>query len=189
MSEEEIKPEGQEPAPEPETMSVPKSEWEAMQAKLANLENKDLNFKTLREKKLSALSDEEKEEIHKKTLEVVEKSKEIEDKQNKFIELQRKEYIDDALNAIVGEDEKEREKILFHYNRLSDKADTKREIITKVRDAYNLAKSKRESVGDVVANAASTYWGAQPKRQEKRFDEKPEGQDLLERMGIKSPKK
>lgn len=169
-----------------EEVSISKQEYEAMKSKLASFENKDFNFKALREKKLAALSEEEKEVLHKKTLEVVEKSKEIEESQKKFIEKQQDEYKEDALDAIAGDDKEKREKILFHYNRLGDKADTKREIIAKMRDAYKLASGSSHSVTESVASAAGTYWGVTPKTKEREnFAEKSDGKKLLETMGIK----
>ena len=46
---------------------------------------------------------------------------------------------ENGLDTLAGDDKDLREKITFHYNRIKDPSDTKKDIEKKLRDAYILA--------------------------------------------------
>jgi len=121
-----------------EALAEKEAEVEAAKAQLAELSEKlekanekDRNFAKLREQKnkAEALIEQLKQETEEKLVKV---KKEI-------LESVSKDYYNEVLNQLSGDDEELKKKIVFEYGRLSDIAGTKEEISKKLRDAYTLA--------------------------------------------------
>ena len=112
-----------------------------LQEELLKLSDKDHNFNKLKEKTKN------KEDEIKKSTEELDEAKKV------FVERQTLEYEQDALSALAGTDEKEKEKILHYYNNeLTTTAITKNEIMEKMVKAHKLAiePSKYNPINQVV---------------------------------------
>ena len=164
----------------PEAYAALAAEKEELAEKLAKLEEKDMNFATLRKGKLGALTEAEKEKYLGEELEGVKKQ------QEEFHATQVQERIDEALDVFAGDDKESREKLLERYNRITDKAVSRKEIMTKMKEANDWAGSKTSQV-DQLARAASHYAAPSGPKAEKRFSETERGQEFRKAIGIPDP--
>jgi len=178
--EDENNPEGQENDEKP----ISKEDYDALvndkkqlEDDLKKLKNKDRNFEALRKKQLGDLSDEERKQL------LGDKIEELESKQKEYRQSQIKERYDDALDIFAGEDKDLREKIEHHYNRLSDEAVTLKEITSKMKDAYNLARPGIVPV-DPINKASAYFRGVEPRVESKRFSDTEKGKQLFKDLGM-----
>lgn len=166
-----------------------RAELEDAKKRLAGLEDKDRNFKNLRTKKLSELADEEREKLSVKEVElfqrqeaVEEQTRKVSEEQEKFTKRMQEEYRDDAIAALVGEDEETRKKVLFHYDRLRDEAETKEDIRKKVRDAVRLTRDEGES--SPLFRHAPNLGSESPRASHKGFAETERGKAFAKSLGL-----
>jgi len=129
--------------------------------KLGKLEGKDLNFAKLREQKQEA---EDKVERVKQ---------EMEESLGKFkkeiLEGVSKDYYNETLGSLAGDDAELKKKIEFEYNRLNDPVNTKEDISKKLRDAYILA-TKLDDSGALSSSAVSSGGSSKLKfKQDNKF--------------------
>lgn len=152
--------------------------------KLAGLENKDFNFKHLRD-----MNAEEKAKLTAQELElrqrqekVEEETKKLRENQEQFTKSTVEEYRDDAITMAVGEDEEVKKKVLYHYDRIKDEARTKTEIRKKVQDAVKLARD--DSAGNPMFRANPNLGGEAPPRRGKGFGDTAEGKAFAKSLGM-----
>lgn len=102
-------------------------ELNRLKSEFEGLDDKDRNFAKLRaqikdkEKQIEALKEEFSSEIRKLRTSLQEKS------------------VQEMINNLVGSDEELREKVLYHFNRLSGKDDDPEDVQERIKDAYLLA--------------------------------------------------
>lgn len=132
-----------------------KEENEQLKKEIAERGNKEFNYRALRKKQLAniQLTDEEKQQLIGADLEELRKEQE----QARQSTIQ--ERMDDALELFAGDDNDLREKIKFHYARISDTAVTRQEISKKMKDAYNLAVAGNSVQIDPIARANAYQYG------------------------------
>ena len=124
-------------------------------SKLKKLENKDYNFKKLRD-----MSSEEKEKLSATEIELKKKQEELEESQASFQTTIVESSKNEALAVLVGDDKKIREKVLHNYDRIKGNAVTKDEINNRMRDAYNMLGVGAAKVSNPITAAAGFQGGA-----------------------------
>src|SRR3990167_11400581 len=161
------------------------AEMEAVQAelkttneKLGKYESKDYNFSALRKQK------EDTEENIKKIKEEVDLK--IGEVKKEILEGVSKDYYNETLVTLAGEDPELQKKIEFQYKRLGDVAGTKEEISKKLRDAYVLATGGENTGAINQSTISSGGVGKVQFRQNNKFtpEEKAFGQKLAAIGGI-----
>ena len=111
-------------------------ERDKIQKELEGLKDKDINFSALRSK----LSEKDKEiDSIKKEIDT-----KIGSAKKEVLDAVMKDYYDDTIKRLAGDDKELQDKIELQYKRLSDAAGTKDEISKKLNDAFVLAAGKRE---------------------------------------------
>lgn len=141
---------------------------------LKKFEDKDLNFKTLREAKEKA--EKERDELTKS---IDEKLKDVE---TRITEKFTGDYLDDKIKDLSGGDAELEKKIRFHYDRIKDIATTKEEISKKLADAVAIVS---QSTGNRVLNGRIiSSAGVGPIKPKFSGDLKPEVKELAHKLGI-----
>lgn len=164
----------------PEAYEALKAEKATMEAELAKLREKDMNFAALRRKQLGELTDEEKEKY------VGDKLEEVEKKQQEFHQSQVTERVEDALDVFAGDDKAAREKLKFHYDRIRDEAVSRKEILLKMKEAAKLADVGPVTT-DSFSRAASHYGSPTAPKAEKGFAESERGEEFRRVIGMPNP--
>lgn len=144
--------------------------------KLSKLENKDMNFKKMRD-----MTQEELNKLSSKEVELIKRQEKMEEEQRSFVETQIRSYKDESLAVLAGDDEELHKKVLFHYDRIKDEAVSKQDIQRKMRDAYRLAKSD-SNTSDPFATIHN-YSGTAPKAG-KEEGIKGDLKDLASKFGL-----
>jgi len=140
MSEDEIVEGAKAPETQPpvagETVSLSKAEYEKMQSDIEHLKTQDRNFSALRNKQLGTLTPEEKEKVFGEEMELIKKT------QAEFVQSQRQERIDDALDVFGGSNAEAREKFAFYFknDRRSDTAMSAKEILSLMKEYQPLVR-------------------------------------------------
>uniref|UniRef100_A0A6M3IP54 Uncharacterized protein n=1 Tax=viral metagenome TaxID=1070528 RepID=A0A6M3IP54_9ZZZZ len=129
-----------------------KKALEQTRLKLEKLENKDFNFKRLRD-----MSKDEKDKLTATEMELKQKAEQLEENQYKFTEQLQNSYKNEAMAVLVGNDKDLQKKVLYNYNKLNSPDGTKEEVFSKMRDAYNMLGASNNSINPV--NAAATHHG------------------------------
>jgi len=125
------------------------SQLDSVLQELDKYKRKDYNFKQLRD-----MTEEEKAKLSASELELRERQERLEAEQKEFKNNINKNYVEDALSLFSDGDKDLSEKIMFHYDRLIDKGETKDQIIKKMKDAFTLATAQSHSGYSPVARAA-----------------------------------
>lgn len=128
--------------------------------KLSKLENKDFNFKKLRE-----MNEKEKEKLTAQEMELLQRQEKLEEDQKSFVQSQISSYKNDALAVVAGDNEELRKKILFHYNRIKDEAVSREDVFKKIREAATLAREENKILNPI--NSAMNFQGNPPSKQDK----------------------
>jgi len=145
---------------------------------LSKLQNKDFNFKKLRdltEEQRSKLSD------YERTL------MEQQEKQQEELEQQKKMVVDswksEALAEVAGSDEETKQKVMAAYDRLKDDANDRESIKKKMDDAAKIAgvNTLQDYNPITAANSAGTG-GGQPGKVEPQG--KPIDKDFASKFGV-----
>lgn len=149
-----------------------------LEEKLKGFENKDYNFKVLRDKVLKG------EELTTKEKEVYEREKALEEKEKSFQDRVVGSWKDKALNAYTDGDKELSEKVKFVYdNELSAvPAVTEEEISQKVRKAYILATERAPKANPL--HSVMSAVGSAPPEKEKSYADTEEGKNLANLMGL-----
>lgn len=143
--------------------------------KLDKLENKDFNFKKLRD-----MNEEEKNKLTEAERQLKEKQEQLEE-QHQQLEQQQQQfnsqivesYKNEALMALVGENEDAKKEVLENYEKLKTEAGTKEEVYQKMRDAYNMTGKQAPSFNPFSYAHANTG-GIPPKKKEESSKVDPE---------------
>jgi chromosome segregation ATPase len=148
-------------------------ELTAINEKLSKLENKDFNFKSLRD--LTEEQQAKLSETEKMLMNQAEKhSKEIEEVKKSFFGNAKEEILD----KLVGDNIERRQKVMEAYDSLNLKDDTKADIESKIRAAMKLSlNDERPVLGD------NLYGGIAP-TPDKVSDVKPEVKELGKNLGL-----
>jgi len=154
-------------------------ELETTKERLGKLENKDLNFKKLRD-----LTETERQELSAKDMELMKRQEKLEEDQKNFVSTQINSHMDDALAVLAGDDAKLREKTIFHYNRIKDEAVSREDVCRKMRDAYRLAKGDMSSGSDPFLGAVGYSGGQAPRAKSDNKDFSSDEKDLAQRLGL-----
>ena len=176
------------PTPE-EQIEVLKKEAEDLKEQNEKLKNKDTNFEKLRGsmKRVEEMSEEEKKQWTEKEQLMVDKLAALE----QTVEQERTSKIETwkeaALERFAGQDEKTREKMLYHFDRLKGEAKDRVSIETSMREAALLANAdKKEPTAISFSSAGDPVPMEKPKRD---YAKTEEGQNMLKMMGHQAPKK
>ena len=179
MSEEEIKPEESKEPDYKVLLEEKEAEIAEVKKKLETFENKDFNFKKLRD-----MTEDEKKKLSGKEEELLKRQEHLEEEQESWTGKIVEGHKGDALAVLVGDDEELRKKVIFHYDRIKDEATTKDEINKKMRDAYLLAVGKPVNQIDPIARAAAHYSGHGVVKTGSKLTE--DQKDLAAKLGINS---
>jgi uncharacterized protein YdaT len=151
---------------------------------LAKFENKDFNFKKLRD-----MSKEEREALNAKEMELLKRQEAIEEQQVNFTKQQKEtrekelsSYKEEYLEKFAGNDEEMKKKVLFHFNRLADEAITRSDIEKKMGDAWVLATGGRSSAINPVLNAMAKDGYIQANSQKKGEKLTDDQLDLIKKL-------
>lgn len=129
-------------------LEAAQAELKTANEKLGKLESKDFNFATLRKQKEDAES-----KIEKIAQEMGTK---IEGVKKEILEGVSKDYFNEVLGTLAGDDAELKKKIEFQYNRINDSPGTKEEISKKLRDAYTLATATIDTPGAITPSVMSS---------------------------------
>jgi len=154
------------------------TELKGIQDELKGYKNKDYNFKKFRD-----MTDDERSKLSERETELIQRTEKLEADQSSFTERVIEGHKNDALAVLGGDDKDLRDKILFHFDRLKDTAQTKDEVTSKMRDAYYMATGGKTDGIDPIARAAAhhTARGVAPKTGSKMTADQ---KDLASRFGI-----
>ncbi len=151
---------------------------------LSKLENKDFNFKKLRD-----MTKEEREGINAKEMELLKRQEAIEEQQANFTKQQKEtrekelgSYKEEYLDKFAGGDEEMKKKVLFHFNRLADEAITRSDIEKKMGDAWVLATGGRHVGVNPILNAMAKDGYVQTGTQNKGDKLTDDQRDLLNKL-------
>lgn len=114
--------------------------FESTKEELSKLQNKDFNFKKLRdmnEEEKAKLTEAEKK-MKEQQDKLDEQYEQLEKQQQQFTGQIIDSYKNEALMALVGDDEDTKKQVLQNYDRIKDEAVTKDQVYQKVREAYNM---------------------------------------------------
>lgn len=167
-------------AVEEKTQELEAAQTELKEAKelLDKAAEKDLNFAKLREQTKKA-----QEKVDELKSEKTALQQEMETKLGEFkqevLEGVRKDFYNDTLKTLAGDDEELRKRIEFEYNRLKDPASTNEEISKKLQDAWRLA-APTSAAAPVAAFSSA---GASPIRPKPKGDLPKEAVDLGVKLG------
>lgn len=137
-----------------EVVKEKETEFATIKTQLSRMENKEYNWKKLRE-----MTEEEKGKLTVMETELLKRQEALEEGQRSLSEKTIKSHEDEALREFAGDDEETRKKVKESYNRLTDKAETHDEIMKKMKDAATLAgRSIRggfSGMGSIVSTTPS----------------------------------
>jgi len=144
--------------------------------KLKGFEDKEYNFKALRDKV------EKGEKLTEKEQELLKKEEELKEKEKSFQERVVDGWKERAVNARVGDDEEMRKKVLYFYNEeLKGEALTEDDIQRKVDKAFYLAEAEKKRPNPI--NQAMGLEGREPEmKKEDNFAETEKGKAILGRI-------
>lgn len=149
---------------------------------LSKLQNKDFNFR-----KLEELNDEERKKLSAQELELMQRQEKLEKEQEDFRKQSEEAIIKRKMDTetrlfkkYVGTDKELGEKVKFHYDRLTDKAETEEEIEKKLQDAIRLARPELK-VDPLTAAISSS--GSYPANAQKELSE--DQKDLANKLNLK----
>ena len=117
-----------------EALQPKEEELATIKTQLAKLENKDFNFKKVRD-----MNEEEKKSLTAREMALLQRQEKLEEEQNSLTTRILKSYEEEALREFAGDDVETRKKVQDSYGRLSDKAETREEVMNKMKDAAILA--------------------------------------------------
>lgn len=171
-----------------EQLEALKKEAEELREQNEKLKNKEMNFEKLRGtiKRVEEMTDEEKKQWSEKERTLVDQLAEL----KQTVEQERTSKVEtwkeSALEKFAGEDEKTREKVLYHFERLKGEAKDKPSIESAMREAAILANAdKKEPTAIPFSSSGNPIPVEKPKRDYAKTDE---GKTLLQMMGHVSPK-
>ena len=127
-----------------ELIAKQEAELAETKEKLQKLENKDYNFKKLRD-----MNDEEKGKLSATELELKKKQEELEENQTKFQTTVIEGNKAEALAVLVGNDAEMKKKVLYNYDRIKGDAVTKEQINAKMREAHNMLGMAQSQVNPI----------------------------------------
>lgn len=175
------------PTPE-EQIEALKKEAEELKEQNEKLKSKDHNFEKLRGtvKRREEMSEEEKKQWTEKEQVFVDQLAELKETVEKERTSKVETWRESALEKFAGEDEKTREKVLYHFERLKGDSADKASIENSMREAAILANADRkEPTAIPFSSAGNPVPMDKPK---KDYAKTEEGKNLLQMMGHVSPK-
>jgi len=175
------------PTPE-ELLQKAQADLEALREENEKLKNKDTNFENLRGslKRVEKMSAEEKKQFTVKEQAMIDRLAALEESVQAERTSKVETWKESALEKFAGEDEKTREKVLYHFNRLKGDGSDKASIESAMREAAILANADRKEPTAIPFSASGNP--APIERQKKNFAESEAGQELLKMMGHVQPK-
>lgn len=159
-------------------------EVESMREENEKLKNKDNNFERLRGslKRVNEMSEEEKKQWTQKEQAMIDRLASLEQTVEEERTAKVQTWKEAALEKYAGEDEKTREKVLYHFDRLKDEANDKKSIEAKMREATILASAdKKDPIGIPFSSAGNPV---EREKKRRNYTETEEGQALLKAMGF-----
>jgi len=143
---------------------------------LEKLRTKDLNFKKLRD-----MTEEERSKLSEEKRMILEQKEETE---KRVAELERAvggARLDREIEALVGDDTEMKEKVKFHFNRISDDPKDAEGYNKKINDAIKLAN---DGVAPNQVNRAFNVSGYRKSSTNKSYSESEEGSSLANELGL-----
>lgn len=166
-----------------------RSELEEAKKRIIGFEDKDLNFKNLRTKKLTELAEDERAKLTAREIEIMqrqevveEQTKKLSESQEQFLKQTKEEYRDDAISTLVGDDDETKKRVLYHYDRIRDEATSKEEIRKKVRDAVRLASD--DAPGNPLFRGGPSFGSEAPRSKKKSYADTDDGKSLGKLLGL-----
>lgn len=162
-------------------VSEKETELTTVKEKLAKLENKEFNFKRLKD-----MTDAEKEKLSGIELDLKQKQEKLEEDQKAFIEDQVKERKEYAFTSLAGDDKDLRAKLEFHFKRLDpDKpATTQEAIMARAREAYTLATGNSVQTRSQLSGAMGLQGTGMKAKAQNDITADPEAMELAAKMGV-----
>ena len=155
-------------------------ELKDIKEKLLKLENKDFNFKKLRD-----MTKEDQEKLTTREVELLKRQESLEENQTNFIKSQKDSWMSEAIKQYTGGDEEKEKKIKYQVSRLNDDATTKEDIINKVKDAVGLAGLNNPGQSNPITEA-NAYYGSinNAKPRTDNFAESDRGEEAARKLGL-----
>ena len=162
-----------------EELAAAKKELEENKKELAKLQNKDFNFKKLRD-----MNEEERAKLTEAEKSLMAKSEELEENQNKFTTQLVDSYKNEAIAVHVGDDSEMKKKVLANYDRIVGSAVTKEEVYARMRDAFNMVGSGAGAPNPLATNHSIGGGFAPIPGGSKGGKLSPEEKDLGKKLGL-----
>ena len=131
-------------------IAAKEEELKVAQEKLEKLENKDLNFKKLRD-----MSEAEKEKFTANELEHKSEVEKLQEEISGFKSSYHTNMFDKQIKALVGTDEKLKLKVEEEYKTIQMPSDTEIQVSEKLKRAYIMATGNSPSIDPYTATAGS----------------------------------
>jgi len=156
--------------------------------------NEDLVGQRKQFKRLSEMSEEEKDAMSQKEIELQERQEALEAEQEAFRKEQEESRMkevnarkENAIKKLVGDNEEYAEKVRSNYERIKDSAEaqTEEEVVRVATEAFNMLGDDRP---EPVSNAVNGSGGSSPQGlPDTGFADSPQGKGLAEQMGLQQP--
>jgi len=144
---------------------------------LVKLQNKDLNFKKLRD-----MSDAEKEKFSVAELEHKGELEKLQEQITGLKDTSHTNIFDKQIKTLVGEDEKLKLKVEEEYKTIQLPSDTEAQVSEKLKRAYIMATGNSPSVDPYTSTAGSL--GGVPPKLESKSNMSDDVKELGKRMGL-----
>lgn len=152
--------------------------------------NQDLVGQRKQYKKLSEMTQDEKDALSQKEIELQERQEEMERQQEEFekqqAEIRQKEVTarkEAAIKKLVGDNEEYADKLRANMDRIkdSDAVQTEDEIAALADTAFNMLGNDKP---EPVANAVNSAYGNPPAKTDSGYADTPEGKQLEQQLGL-----
>jgi len=108
-------------------------EKKTLEEKLKGFENKDFNFKKLRD-----MNEDEKAKLSETELSLKREQEKLAENQEIFTKSLTDSHKNEALAVLCGNDKDLKDKVLLNYNKIIGSELTKEEVFARARDAFNM---------------------------------------------------
>lgn len=153
-----------------------------LESEVQRLREKETNFGQLRKKRLSELSQEERDKLSAKEQEIMARQDALDEKWEQFQKSNVDETIDVVLTSLVGADENMRKKIMHFYDELKGSSDNKDQIRQKLQRAYVLATTEAPKVNPLAA-VMPMHAPVGTQYEKPSFDQTERGKRVLTSLG------
>ena len=143
---------------------------------LSKLQNKDYNFKKLRD-----MTEAEREKLTETEQALKQKQEELEEGQKQFATTLIDSFKNEALAVLVGDDKTLKERVMKNYDRIVGSAVSKEEVNQRMREAFNMLGIKQPVINP-INQAFGASSGAGIAKTTGKLS--PEQVDLASKLGL-----